>query len=108
MAAGGGSDWRGFLGDQPLGGAPFIVLTATCAYLGYVALTVLPRHRAEGDLSQWLAERTASVLESRTSRRSFIVRTALGGLGAHRGAAALPAASRHRVRRHLRLRGFVV
>jgi len=30
-------------------------------------------------LSQWLAERTASVLESRTSRRSFIVRTALAG-----------------------------
>jgi hypothetical protein len=43
VAAGGGSDWRGFLGDQPLRGAPFIVLTATCAYLGYVALTVLPR-----------------------------------------------------------------
>ena len=30
-------------------------------------------------MSQWLAERTASVLESRTSRRSFIVRTALAG-----------------------------
>ena len=43
VAAGGGSDWPGFLGDQPLGGVPFIVLTATCAYLGYVALTVLPR-----------------------------------------------------------------
>ena len=43
VAAGGGSDWRAFLGDQPLGGAPFIALTATCTYLGYVALTVLPR-----------------------------------------------------------------
>ena len=43
MAAGGGSDWRSFLGDQPLAGAPFIVLTATCTYLGYLALTVLPR-----------------------------------------------------------------
>ena len=43
VAAGGGSDWPGFLGDQPLGGLPFIVLTATCTYLGYVALTVLPR-----------------------------------------------------------------
>ena len=43
VAAGGGSDWPGFLGDQPMGGAPFIVLTATCAYLGYLALTVLPR-----------------------------------------------------------------
>jgi hypothetical protein len=43
VAAGGGSDWRGFLADQPLGGAPFIILTATCTYLGYLALTVLPR-----------------------------------------------------------------
>ena len=43
VAAGGGSDWRAFLGDQPLAGAPFIVLTATCTYLGYLALTVLPR-----------------------------------------------------------------
>jgi len=43
VAAGGGSDWRGFLGDQPLGGAPFIVLTATCAYLAYLAMTALPR-----------------------------------------------------------------
>jgi len=43
VAAGGGSDWRSFLGDQPLAGAPFIVLTATCTYLGYLALTVLPR-----------------------------------------------------------------
>jgi hypothetical protein len=43
VATDGGSDWRGFLGDQPLGGAPFIVLTATCTYLAYLALTVLPR-----------------------------------------------------------------
>jgi hypothetical protein len=43
VAAGGGSDWRGFLRDQPLGGAPFVLLTVTCAYLGYLALTVLPR-----------------------------------------------------------------
>ena len=43
VAAGGGSDWWHFLRDQPLGGVPFVVLTATCAYLGYVALTVLPR-----------------------------------------------------------------
>jgi hypothetical protein len=43
VAAGGGSDWAAFLGDQPLGGAPFVVLTTTCTYLGYVALTVLPR-----------------------------------------------------------------
>ena len=43
VAAGGGSHWQSFLSDQPLGGAPFIVLTATCTYLGYLALTVLPR-----------------------------------------------------------------
>jgi hypothetical protein len=43
VAAGGGSDWWGVLREQPLAGAPFIVLTITCAYLGYVALSVLPR-----------------------------------------------------------------
>jgi hypothetical protein len=43
VTSGGGSDWWGVLRDQPLGGAPFLVLTITCAYLGYAALTVLPR-----------------------------------------------------------------
>ena len=42
VAAGGGSHWRAVLGDQPLAGVPFVVLTATSAYLGYVLLTVLP------------------------------------------------------------------
>jgi hypothetical protein len=43
VAAGGGSDWWQVLRDQPLGGVPFVVLTVTCAYLGYVVLTLLPR-----------------------------------------------------------------
>jgi hypothetical protein len=43
VAAGGGSDWLALLGDQPLGGLPFAILTVTCAYLGYAALTVLPQ-----------------------------------------------------------------
>ena len=42
VAVGGGSDWRAVLGDQPLAGLPFVVLTVTSAYLGYVVLTVLP------------------------------------------------------------------
>jgi hypothetical protein len=42
VAAGGRSDWPSLLRDQPLGGVPFVVLTATAAYLGYVVLSVLP------------------------------------------------------------------
>ena len=43
VALGGGSKWWDVIRDQPLGAAPFIVLTITCAYLGYVMLTILPR-----------------------------------------------------------------
>jgi hypothetical protein len=43
VAMGGGSDWLGVLREQPLGAVPFVVLTITCAYLGYVVLTVLPQ-----------------------------------------------------------------
>jgi hypothetical protein len=36
------------IADQPLGGLPFLVLTATAAYLMYLCLTLLPHLRASG------------------------------------------------------------
>jgi hypothetical protein len=42
VAAGGRSDWPALLREQPLAGVPFVLLTATTAYLAYVALSVLP------------------------------------------------------------------
>jgi len=48
VAVDGGWSVATVIADQPLGGAPFLLLTATAAYLMYLCLTLLPRLRATG------------------------------------------------------------
>jgi hypothetical protein len=43
VALGSGGGLAAALRDQPLGGAPFLLLAATCVGLAYAALAVLPR-----------------------------------------------------------------
>src|SRR5439155_2745375 len=43
VAGGRGGTLAGVVRAQPLAGVPFLVLTAACVYLVYIALTVLPR-----------------------------------------------------------------